>query len=77
MEVNNDNERNGPADKGTKNDPQVRDQSAIQPGVQTITRGANDDANEQLTKTAADSFETDPDFGKDADPAFDEVNNQQ
>lgn len=69
-------DRNRPADKGRDNDPNVRDESAVRPGVQTASSGPNDEANESLTKTASDNFDTDTGFGKGADPTFDEVDNE-
>lgn len=61
-----------PAEERRLNDPDVRDESAIQPGVSTISRSETDDANEHLTRTASDDFRTES-FGRDADPAFDEI----
>lgn len=66
-------ERNRPSDKGIHNDPYSRDESAPQPGVNTMSSSKNDDANQRLTKTASDKFDADTDFGKNADPTFDEV----
>lgn len=69
--------RNQPAEEGRNNDPVVRDDSAIQPGVQTVSKGSNDQENEQLTKTAAEDFDTtDPDYGKDADLTYDDVGDE-
>jgi hypothetical protein len=66
-------ERNIPSEDGRRNDPDLRDESAIQPGVQTISSAPNDDANQHLTKTATGHFDEDTEFGKNADKAFDEV----
>lgn len=68
-------DRNRPADKGRDNDPGVRDESAIQPGVSTVSSSDSDRANEQLTKTAAGDF---TENAKDprADPVYDEVDNE-
>lgn len=60
-------ERNEAADKGKNNDPALRDDSAIQPGVQTISGGERGDA--QLTRTNSEIKDGD----KNADPRFDEV----
>ena len=77
MKEDNDQlERNRPAEEGRRNDPNVRDESAIQPGVQTASSGPNDEANNRLTETASDSFDPNSEFGKNADPAFDEVDKE-
>ena len=60
--------RNRPAEKGRKNDPDLRDESAAQPGVQTMSSSKTDEANEKVSETAADDFrENAPDKGADAD----------
>ena len=71
--MNTDPRRNKPGEEGKKDDPNLRDESAAQPGINTVKSSDYDDDNEQLTKTAADDFRTtdDPDPG--ADPSFDEV----
>ncbi len=68
--------RNRPAEEGKDNDPYIRDESAVQPGVQTISEGPNDEANENVTKTASDNLDPRSEFGKGADPAFDEIDNK-
>jgi hypothetical protein len=74
---NNSPDRNQPADEGRNNDPHTRDRSGIQPGVQTISGGENDESNQQLTKTAADDFDTtDQNYGKDADLTYDDVGDE-
>jgi hypothetical protein len=65
--------RNRPADEGDHNDPAVRDESAIQPGVNTISSSSTDAENKELTKTAADDFRSNDEDDKNADPSFDEV----
>jgi hypothetical protein len=65
--------RNEPAVRGKDNDPDLRDDAAIQPGVSTVSSGDHDRENEELTKTAADDFRTNDDRDPDADPVFDEV----
>ena len=65
--------RNEPAVRGKDNDPDLRDDAAIQPGVSTISSGDHDRENEELTKTAANDFRTNDDRDADADPVFDEV----
>jgi hypothetical protein len=68
-----DPRRNVPTEKGNDNDPNLRDESAAQPGINTVSSSEYDDDNEELTKTAADDFrEDDNDSGK-PDPSFDEV----
>ena len=67
-----DIKRNIPADEGRQNDPQIRDESAQQPGVSTISSSDFDDENERITKTASDNFRTE-NWGADADPKFDEI----
>lgn len=64
--------RNRPTEKGKDNDPNVRDDSALQPGVSTISSSDTDDNDNNLTRTGADSFRTE-DNDPYADPAFDEV----
>ncbi len=61
--------RNLAADRGKNDDPALRDDSAIQPGVQTVSTGKKDGANEQLTRTHSDNTEG----NKNADPRFDDV----
>ncbi|HJW15949.1 MAG TPA: hypothetical protein VJ499_02460 [Flavisolibacter sp.] len=64
-------ERNRPAEEGRKNDPDLRDESAAQPGASTISSSNTDEENQHLTKTAGDSFRADsPD--KHADKKFDD-----
>jgi hypothetical protein len=69
--------RNVPADEGRRNDPHVRDESAAQPGVNTMSSAPNDEANEELTKTASENFDTEgrSNTGK-PDPKFDEIDNE-
>jgi hypothetical protein len=67
-------ERNRPSEDGRRNDPELRDESAIQPGVQTISPSKTDDANQETTRSAMDGPElTDFDTDPNADPSFDEV----
>jgi hypothetical protein len=63
--------RNRPAEDGRKNDPDLRDESAAQPGVSTMSSSNTDEANQHLTKTAGDSFREDVP-GKNADKKFDD-----
>jgi len=64
--------RDRPAEEGRKNDPDLRDETDIQPGVSTISSSPTDEANQHLTKTASDNFRT-TEFAVDADKRFDEV----
>ena len=64
--------RNTPADEGRNNDPNVRDQSAQQPGTNTMSGSDTDSLNQKLTKTASDSFRDAKDDER-ADKPFDEV----
>ena len=64
--------RNQPAEEGRKNDPDVRDETAIQPGVSTISSSESDPANQQLTRTAADDFREETEGDEKADRKFDE-----
>ena len=66
-----DIERAKPADTGKGNDPAIRDETAAQPGVNTLSSSPYDEGNQHTTKTAGDGFKTP--FGEDADKAFDEV----
>jgi hypothetical protein len=69
----NDPIRNEPEEKGRKNDPDLRDDSDIQPGVQTISKSDYDEANQHLSKTSSGSFGEDTEQDG-ADPAFDDRN---
>jgi len=68
----NDPHRNEPAEKGGKNDPNVRDESAAQPGISTVSNSDYDDDNQQLTETAKDDFRTTDHKDPNADKRFDE-----
>ncbi|HEY0059961.1 MAG TPA: hypothetical protein VGB56_12575 [Flavisolibacter sp.] len=66
-------ERNRPSEEGRNNDNQLRDDSGLQPGINTISSSDSDEANTRLTRTASDDFRTE-DFGEEkADKTFDEV----
>lgn len=67
MQPDHDPARNKPAEEGRKNDPALRDESAAQPGVQTMSGSKTDEANQDLTETAADSFREE-EADKNADP---------
>ncbi|MDB5209087.1 MAG: hypothetical protein JWR72_4162 [Flavisolibacter sp.] len=72
MTGNTDPRRNRPADEGKDNDPNIRDESALQPGVNTISSSENDDVNQHLTRTASDDFREDSEGDEKADKRFDE-----
>jgi len=71
-----DLQRNKPSDKGENNDPNTRDESASQPGIETVSNSTYEDDNEELTETAADDFREETNFDQNADPSFDEVNKE-
>ena len=62
MQVNNDPKRNKPAEEGRNDDPDLRDRSAVQPGVSTVSSGDNDADDENITETGK---------GKENDPRAD------
>ena len=64
--------RNQPTEKGKDNDPNLRDESAAQPGISTVSNSKYDKDNDKLTETAADDFREKEDDAH-ADPSFDEV----
>jgi len=68
--------RNEPAEKGENKDSNLRDESASQPGISTVSNSNYDDDNEELTKTAADDFREEKNLDGNADPNFDEVDNE-
>lgn len=72
MKEQNEMDRNRPSDKGSRKDPNIRDESAIQPGVSTISKSTSDDTNEDVTHSGMDNLGANvPDDH--ADPAFDEI----
>jgi hypothetical protein len=68
-----DPRRNVPTEEGRNNDPDLRDESAIQPGINTVSSSEYDDDNEELTETAADDFRESENADPKPDPSFDEV----
>ena len=75
MKEQNEIDRNRPSDEGSRKDPNIRDESAIQPGVSTISKSTSDEANEDVTQSGMDNLgATTPDDH--ADPAFDEIDNR-
>ncbi|RYZ19802.1 MAG: hypothetical protein EOO16_18885 [Chitinophagaceae bacterium] len=65
-----DLQRANPSDEGRRNDPNVRDESGAQPGVNTMSSSKYDEENQHTTKTAGDGYKTP--FGSDADKTFDD-----
>ena len=72
MKENTDPIRNRPSEDRKDNDPNIRDESALRPGINTISSSETDDVDNHLTKTASDSFRTEVKDPK-ADKKFDEV----
>jgi len=68
-----DPSRNRPEEKGRNNDPDLRDESAVPPGTNTISNSDYDDANQQITETAADDFRTTDQPDPNADRTYNEV----
>ncbi len=76
MKEQTDTVRNRPSDEGEHNDPNIRDDSALKPGTNTISNSDTDDVNNHLTKTASDGFRTEK-ADKRADKSFDEVGDEK
>lgn len=68
-----DPRRNQPTEKGSNNDPDLRDESAAQPGTSTVSNSDYDEDNEELTRTAADDFRKEDDTDPKADRSFDQT----
>jgi len=71
--MNTDPRRNKTHDTGRKNDPDLRDESALQPGVSIVSSSSYDDDDQKLTETAADDFGEEKDPAAAADPTYDEI----
>lgn len=70
--------RNRPTEEGRRNDPDIRDDSAIQPGVQTVSDSKYDDDNQSITSSAMGSSTiSEADTDNNADPTFDEVDREK
>ena len=69
-------DRNRPADKGRDHDPNLRDESAIQPGMNTSSCSDTDEANEEITRTTADHEKRATEEDDNADPTYDEINKE-
>ena len=65
-------ERNRPSEKGRNNDPSLRDESASQPGVSTMSDSKTDDSDQDLSRTSRDQYRTNDNEDEKADKAFDE-----
>ncbi len=74
--LNNEMDRNRPSEQGRNDDTNLRDDSALQPGISTISNSETDDSNDDLTQTAGDDFTEDLEDEDDADLAFDEVDEE-
>ena len=70
-----DTKRNQPADEGRRNDPNVRDETAIQPGTNTISSSKTDDANQHVTRSGMENQQASAEQDN-ADPTFDEIGNK-
>jgi hypothetical protein len=66
--------RNRPAEKGTNNDPNIRDEDARQ-GASTMSTSKTDRASQELTKTSQDSFRETTDDN--ADARFNDVDREE
>jgi hypothetical protein len=59
MSINvNDPGRNRPSSKGESNDPDLRDESAAQPGVSTVSSSDTDYLNQETTQSVSDDPDT-------------------
>jgi hypothetical protein len=76
-EDTNNPKRNEPADIEKNSDPNLRDDSGLQPGIQTVSDSDNDDANENVTKTSSGNFSETTRTEYNADPAFDDMDNDE
>lgn len=73
MDKNTDPQRDRPSEKGRKNDPFLRDETAAPPGTNTISPSKTDEANENVTHSAMDGKKlTEFDVDRKADPSFDQ-----
>ena len=68
---------NIPTEEGRRNDPFIRDDSAIQPGVQTNSSSDYDDANQRVTGSSmTDGTISEYDTDTNADPSFDDIHSK-
>lgn len=74
MDTQNNNPiRNRPSEEGRDNDPNVRDESAAQPGISTMSSSDTDRSNQETTESVSDYQDTSDFDDEDADVDFDEV----
>ena len=72
MSINlNDPGRNRPSSEGESNDPNLRDASAAQPGVSTISSSDTDYLNQETTQSVSDDPDT-SDFDDEDDDELDD-----
>jgi len=67
--------RNRPTEKGRNEDPNIRDASGQQPGVNTMSSSDTDEANQSITKTTADNNRRPAEEDAAADRDLDEAGN--
>ena len=81
MSINvNDPSRNRPSSEGIGNDPNLRDDSAAQPGISTVSTSDTDYENQETSQSVSDDPDTsdfddeldDEDFDDDEDDDDDE-----
>ena len=59
MSINvNDPGRNRPSSEGDSNDPNLRDESATQPGISTVSDSDTDYENQETTQSVSDDPDT-------------------
>jgi hypothetical protein len=63
--------RNRPTEKGTQNDPNLRDEDARQ-GANTMSTSNTDGGKDNLTRTSSDNFREDSPGDEKADKRFDD-----
>ena len=74
MDKKHDLPRNRPTEEGRRNDPDIRDDSAIQPGVQTVSDSSYDDNNQNVTSSSmSDGTISEFDTDDNADATFDDM----
>ena len=67
--------RNRPAEEGRKHNPDLRDNSAAQPGASTMSDSPTDNENQKVTRTAADNFREQNTHDEKADADLDDIDN--
>ena len=71
MDKKTETKRNRPSETGSNNDPDLRDDTALQSDISTISSSENEEANNSLTETASNDFK-ESEFGEGADKTFDD-----